>query len=369
MIYRLRQLARAWLAAVTLLALPTQAHLLPAQQGTLNVVGTSVFAAVSIPVSALQGFDDDHDGLLSAVELQAHLAGLQADIDRRWAVRNGEQLGRTVLLNLMLSPAHEQSSDRADQLIALKHVQFDAEPKQLVLFSDLFGSGSDAQQIAIKATRGASDAASGGKEVEAAILTPRHTEHRFFRPMWQALGDYVQLGAEHVLLGTDHLLFLLTIIVAGVGWRYWLGVVTGFTVAHSITLGLAMLGYVRLSATIVEPLIALSIVLMALDNLWRAQRGSVERIALVFACGLLHGLGFAASMDALGLDTAHRIWSLIGFNLGIELGQAAFLAAVLASLWLTHKLAPQLKAVQLVRAISGFALVMGLYWLAERLLN
>ena len=241
-----------------------------------------------------------------------------------------------------------------------------------MLASDLFGTKVDAQQITINATRSAPESAHQDKEVEAAVLTPHHREHQFFRPMWQAIGDYVRLGAEHVLLGTDHLLFLLTIIVAGVGWRYWLAVVTGFTVAHSVTLALAMLGYVRLPASVVEPLIALSIVLMAIDNLWRAKRGMCgvrERIALVCACGLLHGLGFAASMEDLGLDTAHRLRSLAGFNLGIELGQAAFLATVLSSLWVIQQLAPRLRATQITRGISGFALVMGSYWLLERLIT
>jgi hydrogenase/urease accessory protein HupE len=154
-----------------------------------------------------------------------------------------------------------------------------------------------------------------------------------------------------------------------VGWRYWLGVVTAFTVAHSATLALAMLGYVQLPASVVEPLIALSIVLMAIDNLWRTKRGMRERIALVCACGLLHGLGFAASMDDMGLDATHRLSSLAGFNLGIELGQAAFLAAVLSSLWVIQKLAPRLRATQITRGISGFALVMGSYWLLERLIT
>ena len=349
--------------------MPAQAHLLPAQQGTLNIVGNSVFAAVSFPVSALHGFDDDKDGLLSAAELAKHQTELQEDVERRWSLHDDAENGKTVLLNLMLSPAHAQTGDRADQLIALKHVQFRHDPQQLTMVFDLFGTGNAEQQIALKATRGPASQPMAEKEAEAVILTPARKSHQFFKPGWMAFADYVQLGAEHVLLGTDHLLFLLTIFVASVGWRYWLGVVTGFTLAHSITLAMAMLGYVQLPASIVEPLIALSIVLMALDNLWRAQRGMRERIALVCACGLLHGLGFAASMEGFGLDALHRLGSLVGFNLGIEIGQAVFLTGVLGCLGFLRKFAPHLQAAQLTRGVSGFALVLGLYWLGERLLT
>jgi hydrogenase/urease accessory protein HupE len=200
------------------------------------------------------------------------------------------------------------------------------------------------------------------------VLTSLHTWHRFFRPLSSAVLDNVRLGAEHVLLGTDHLLFLLTVIVAGWGWRYWLAVITAFTLAHSVTLALAMLGMVRVSASIVEPLIAASIVLMALDSLLRAQRGAAQRVALVCACGLLHGLGFAASMDALGLDSRHRLGSLLGFNLGIELGQGLFLVAILPVLAGLRRLTPRLTWPAIARGIAGFALVMGLFWLVQRLL-
>jgi len=359
-----------WLFLFALLTTSSAAfaHLMPSKQGTLNVVGDSVFAVVSVPVSALHGFDDDGDGLLSTKELRSHLASLQAEVDRRFVVSNGAAVGKTVLINMMLSPQHDTAGDKAEQLIVLKHVQLDAPPTDLRLECDLFGERATEREISITATRMA-DSGSNAKETEVATFTPQRTDHRFFRPFLQALTSYVDLGAEHVLLGPDHLLFLLTVIVAGFGLRYWLGVVTTFTLAHSVTLGLAMLGYVRLSPTVVEPLIALSIVLVAMDNLLRPAAPPRQRVALVGAFGLLHGLGFAASMDAMGLDRVHRISSLVGFNLGVEVGQAVFLCAVLALLFVIRRAAPLVKPAYVMRGVSALAVVIGSLWMVERMVT
>jgi hydrogenase/urease accessory protein HupE len=147
---------------------------------------------------------------------------------------------------------------------------------------------------------------------------------------------------EHIVLGADHVLFLVTIIVAGAGWRYWLAVLTSFTLAHSITLTLGLLGWVKVNPAVVEPLIAASIVLMALLNLFNLIRhngqatSTARQTAVVFACGLLHGLGFASSMADMGLHGNYQLASLLGFNLGIELGQALCLVVVLACVARCH---------------------------------
>jgi hypothetical protein len=230
---------------------------------------------------------------------------------------------------------------------------------------DLFGEASAERQLTVTATRhkGQDD-----QETEAGIYTPEVTIHRYFRPITHALVDYLRLGAAHVLLGTDHLLFLLTAVVAGFGFRYWLRIVTGFTLAHSLTLGAAMLGYVHLSARIVEPLIALSIVLVAFDNLRAgSSRPPGQRMVLVSACGLLHGLGFASSMDAMGLDGHHRVASLVGFNLGVEAGQGAFLLAIFAILSLGRSLFPRVDPLRLARLVSILAIVVGTLWLVQRM--
>jgi hydrogenase/urease accessory protein HupE len=196
--------------------------------------------------------------------------------------------------------------------------------------------------------------------------------------------DYVAVGMAHILSGTDHLLYLLTIVVAAAGWRYWLSVLTSFTVAHSVTLSLGLMGWIKVNALVVEPLIAVSIVLMALLNL--VQREAVvsralirQRMALVFACGLLHGLGFASSMAEMGLNSAYRLTSLLGFNLGIEVGQAVFVLAVLmlqtAVVWgsrLSIQRLPVAMAVLTRQRVglltSALACLVGSFWLAQRLL-
>jgi hydrogenase/urease accessory protein HupE len=175
------------------------------------------------------------------------------------------------------------------------------------------------------------------------------------------------LGVEHILTGPDHLLFLLTILIGAAGWRYWLGIITSFTVSHSITLSLSVCGILHAPARLVEPAIAVSIVLMALHQLLYPNTLARWWIALVFGCGLLHGMGLASALTDLGLDRAHRLGTLAGFNVGVELGQFIFLAAVLVLLSLGHRL-PRPTGVSLSpRLPAAAAAVLGTIMLVQRL--
>jgi hydrogenase/urease accessory protein HupE len=341
--------------------------LLPAKQGTAHVVGDSVFVAISLPVSALHGFDDDGDGVMSTRELSDHQAALRAEIERRLILSDGDTRGATVLVNLILSPGHAGPADRADQVVALDHVRFSAPPTHLRVTTDLFGTQASERQLTITASReGGRDGQA--REVEAAVLSPSAPSHDFFRPLIHVVGSFVRVGMVHVLEGTDHLLFLFTLLVAGRGLGYWLRVVTAFTVAHSVTLAAAALGYVHVSPRIVEPLIAISIVVAALDNLLRGAGATRRKAALAGACGLLHGLGFAGSMDGMGLDRSHALPSLLGFNLGVEIGQGACVALWVACLLLVGRIAPRLRALPLPRVASVGAAVVGVVWVVERTL-
>jgi len=179
---------------------------------------------------------------------------------------------------------------------------------------------------------------------------------------------YFRLGVEHILTGTDHLLFLLGLLVACRRFRTAAGIVTCFTAAHSVTLALAALGVVTLSSRVVEPLIAATIAFVGVENLLRGDepRG---RWLLAFAFGLVHGLGFASALAATGLGAAGTsiVGPLVAFNLGVEVGQLAVAAPLLALLWRLRRL-PWF-ARHGARATSLIVAAVGLVWLLQRLVR
>ncbi|HVY38200.1 MAG TPA: HupE/UreJ family protein [Polyangia bacterium] len=137
----------------------------------------------------------------------------------------------------------------------------------------------------------------------------------------------LKMGVEHILTGADHLVFLLGLLLVGGGWRPLLGVVTAFTVAHSITLALAALSIFTPSARLVEPAIALSIAYVGIENLFAPDPR--HRWRITFAFGLIHGFGFAAALRAIALPRPQIPLALLSFNAGVELGQLAVLAVAL----------------------------------------
>jgi hypothetical protein len=161
-----------------------EAHLMAANRATLNVVGESVFAVVSVPVSALHGFDDDGDGVLSMPELERHQDALRTEIDRRFVVSDGDDAGTTVQIDLVLSPQHDGPQDRSSQVVALEHTRFSSAPRDLGILCDLFGGRDGEQSLALTATRHTAK----GAEVEQATLTPEARAHRFFAPATAARG-------------------------------------------------------------------------------------------------------------------------------------------------------------------------------------
>jgi len=178
-----------------------------------------------------------------------------------------------------------------------------------------------------------------------------------------AMGRFAVLGGEHILKGFDHLLFLVLLLLGSSGWRSVLKLASAFTVAHSVTLALASLGWVDVPASVVEPLIALSIVYVAVENIRRRESG--HRALVVFGFGLLHGLGFAASMsftDDLGL---RLLGSLLSFNLGIELGQLMVVVVVFPLLLLARRTSWSTAAHAAAAAGAG---VLGALWFVQRVL-
>jgi len=189
----------------------------------------------------------------------------------------------------------------------------------------------------------------------------------YVRPsVWARLREYLTLGYTHILpKGLDHILFVVGLFLLSARLRPVLLQVTTFTVAHSLTLGLALYGVVSLPGRVVEPLIALSIVYVAIENL-RTQTLSPWRVALVFMFGLLHGLGFAGVLTGLQLPRADFAMGLLGFNLGVEAGQLTVIAgAALLVGWWRHR--PWYRR-RVVVPVSVAIAAVGLYWTVTRLL-
>jgi hydrogenase/urease accessory protein HupE len=148
----------------------------------------------------------------------------------------------------------------------------------------------------------------------------------------QVIRAYTTLGIEHILLGVDHLLFVLALLMIVAGWRKLMATVTAFTVAHSITLAAATLGWVSVPQSPVEAVIALSILFVAAEIVhWRNGRPGITRRKpwlVAFTFGLLHGFGFAGALMEIGLPEHVIPLALLFFNLGVEIGQLFFIAAV-----------------------------------------
>lgn len=199
---------------------------------------------------------------------------------------------------------------------------------------------------------------------------------------WESFTSYIPVGFDHILpQGLDHILFVLGLFFLSIHLRPLIWHVTAFTLAHTVTLALGALGLVNVPGSIVEPLIAASIVYVAIENIF--ARGLTKwRPAVIFGFGLLHGLGFASVLGEFGLPEDQFIPALIGFNVGVEVGQLTVIALAFILIWLGVLAARRAKltgAEEMVteypvmfRAISvtGSLIIalIGIYWVIERTL-
>ena len=178
---------------------------------------------------------------------------------------------------------------------------------------------------------------------------------------------YIKLGYRHILpLGLDHILFVISLFLLSARLKPLLWQSLTFTVAHSITLGLAMYNVIKLPAALVEPLIALSIMYVALENVFTSKLRK-SRVAVVFLFGLIHGLGFASALSSLGLPQNSYLISLIMFNVGVELGQLTVIlvAFLLVGKWFGSKIWYHK---YIVIPVSLVIAAIALFWVIQRTL-
>jgi len=196
------------------------------------------------------------------------------------------------------------------------------------------------------------------------------SEHRLARAVvplrrWRIVALYLALGFTHILpRGLDHVLFVLGIFLLSVKMKPVLWQVSAFTVAHTITLALTIYGIVSLPSTVVEPLIALSIVYVAIENVFTAKLHA-WRPVVVFCFGLLHGMGFAGVLSEIGLPRSEFVPALLSFNAGVECGQLAVILAAFLVIGLPLRNKPWYRRRIVIPGSLAIATV-GLYWAIER---
>ena len=201
----------------------------------------------------------------------------------------------------------------------------------------------------------------GGQTSEPFALMARAASGSRAATAWR----YLALGFTHIVpYGLDHVLFVIGIFLLSRRLRSVFWQVSAFTVAHSITLGLSIYGLVAVPPAVVEPLIAVSIAYIAIENLLLKEL-RVWRIALVFAFGLLHGMGFAGALTEIGLPRSEYLTALVSFNLGVEAGQLAVIAAALAAVgwqWENHASYRR----RIVVPVSMLIACTAVYWTVQR---
>lgn len=209
----------------------------------------------------------------------------------------------------------------------------------------------------------------GGRLRQQWIFNHGAPERRYYfgttAGVFEVMKTFIPAGIHHILIGPDHLLFLFGLLLLGGSWKSLIKIVTAFTLAHSLTLSLAALGIFSPPASIVEPGIALSIVVVGADNLMRGQGERDLRPWAAGVFGLIHGFGFASVLREFRLPREALAWSLFSFNVGVEIGQLMVVAIVASILEFIRRRSPVIRG-KITVIGSIIVICAGTFWFVQR---
>lgn len=295
---------------------------------------------------------------LSAEDLQARVRANQNELLSKIALKSGTENLPTTLGEITVPDMPDLSVARPSRLKISGELPAGAE-------TIVFSWASEFGAIVLRGPLTESGEGYSGYLQDGASSDPISIKGPTEQSVWQIVADYIVIGFEHIIpKGLDHILFVIGLFLLSTKLAPLLWQVTSFTIAHTITLALGMLGLVTIPAYIVEPLIAASIVYICVENLFM-DRLSRWRPFVIFAFGLLHGLGFASVLTDIGLSQSHFVAGLIAFNVGVELGQLSviLLCFLAVGFWFRSK-AWYRPAIIVPGSIIIAAI--GAYWLLER---
>ena len=329
------------------------AHAVGLSKGDYTAAGTDVYAELTFArgdlVALVSGLDANGDGAVDARELARAQPAIEAVVLGGIAVEGDGAPCRATLESATLA--------EPDGVDVRGRYRCASPPSQVrvrvQLLEDLSEGHRQVARLIVGRTT-VDDVLRRGHEDIAAVSSAK--------PPAASVVSFLRLGIEHILTGWDHLVFLFGLVLIGGRLRSLVGAVTAFTVAHSITLALAVLGVWAPSPRIVEPAIALSIVWVGIENFFvRDARG---RWRITFPFGLVHGFGFAGALREIELPRARVPAALVTFNLGVEVGQLAVMALVVPAIVLLRKRGLLDRTATLV--LSAGVVAAGAYWFISR---
>ncbi len=334
---------------------PSYAHWADLAVADINVGQKKVTLILTFPTGLMGFADTNRDGQISPNEITEHYPELIKFISEKIRLEDNRSQGilQVAPVNQIL-PQGVNISEKSHSSLKLSY-SFAEPMHSLTMRYDLFlPEISSASLLATIYYNG---------QTQSVVFTP---EKRSFPLITQSFVEqafsFTLLGIEHILSGYDHILFLIGLLMfSGVTLSYLAKVVTAFTVAHSVTLTLAVLNIVSLPSQWVESAIALTIVYVAAENFWKKEPG--KRWLLTFGFGLIHGLGFASVLKEIGLPHSNVAISLASFNIGVEIGQLAIVSLVFAALQVCKRFPQEAK---LRWAVSAGAVIIGLAWFVDR---
>jgi hydrogenase/urease accessory protein HupE len=350
----MRRLATS-IALLLALAAPAAAHPVPFSYVDLHLAGADIDGSIVVHVydAGHELSMDPAERLLDPTVLSAQAAALERLLAARMQVEaDGHVLTPTWL---PAEPIAERQSVRLHVRYSLARV-----PGVVAVHATLFPYDPQHQTFLNIYEHDALRSQS--------ILDVAHARFEYYsgtrQGVWAVVSKFVPAGIHHILIGPDHLLFLIGLLLLGGSMRQLALVVTSFTVAHSITLSLAALNLVTPPGRIIEPAIALSIVYVGFDNLL-VRGGRDVRVWIAFTFGFIHGFGFANVLREMDLPARALGWSLFSFNVGVEIGQLLVVIAVASALG-ALRARSELLGRRLAFAGSIVVIAAGAFWFVQR---
>ena len=310
-------LKKTYLAITTfyfllLFSFPSYAHWADMSVIELSITNQKASAEITLPTPFLDSIDINKDKTLSNKEIIDSENTIKALFKDSFYLKADNELGELKITPSEVNNLNIPGMSKNTHTILHLDFSWNKPVKNYMLHYNLFPKEAVNAHCLVNANI--------NDEVKTVVLSPSNIETRLNDlSTIESIKEFFLLGIEHIITGYDHILFLIALLLAGGGLKYLFKIVTAFTIAHSITLSLAVLDLVTISPKLIESSIALSIIYVATENFWRKKNEA--HWALVFAFGLIHGLGFANILKEMNISKNQLVQALISFNIGLECGQ------------------------------------------------